>query len=157
MDVIATSKISAANIQDCDEIIQLQKLAYQTEAELYQDWNLPPLIQTTESLEREFPTISILKAVHAGKIVGSVRAQLIDNICHIGRLIVHPDFQKQGIGSALLQKIEHIFIHAKGYELFTGSKSEKNIKLYVNHKYQISHKKDLSEQVRLVYLYKPNA
>lgn len=148
--------ISIAEIQDCDEIIKLQKLAYQTEAQLYQDWTIPPLTQTSESLQQEFGHITILKAVHAGRIVGSVRAQLIDNVCYIGRLIAHPDFQKQGIGSALLRKIEQAFYQAKTYELFTGSKSESNIRFYQSHGYQISHTKNISDRVELIYLSKSN-
>lgn len=129
-------------------------MAYQAEAEVYQDWNLPPLTQTTEALQQEFLALSVLKAMHSGKIVGSVRAQLINNVCHIGRLIVHPDFQKKGIGTALLHDIESLFKHAKSYELFTGNKSEGNIKLYRNRGYQVSHTKYLSERVTLTYLHK---
>lgn len=143
-----------AEPSDCDEIIQLQKLAYQTEAQLYQDWTIPPLTQTSESLQQEFPHLMILKAVDAGKIVGSVRAQLIDGICHIGRLIVHPDFQKQGIGTELLRRIEQEFSQASTYELFTGSKSETNIRFYLANGYQISHTKNISETLSLVYLTK---
>ncbi|GGY67446.1 N-acetyltransferase [Cellvibrio zantedeschiae] len=149
-------EISSAEIQDCDEIIQLQRLAYESEAKLYQDWTIPPLRQTTAVLQQEFPQLIILKATHAGKIVGSVRAQLINGICHIGRLIVHPDFQKQGIGSALLRKIEQAFDQAKTYELFTGSKSESNIRFYQAHGYHMSHIKNISDRLELIYLSKTN-
>lgn len=147
-------KITIAGAQDCDEIVQLQKLAYQTEAQIYQDWTIPPLTQTPEDLRQEFEHLAILKAVHAGRVVGSIRAQLIDGICHIGRLIVHPDFQRQGIGSALLQKIEQIFAHAEIYELFTGGKSEGNIRFYQNQGYKISHTKNISDRLELIYLSK---
>ncbi len=148
--------ISIAEIQDCDEIIKLQKLAYQTEAQLYQDWTIPPLTQTPADLQHEFPQLIMLKAIHAEQIVGSVRAQLINGVCYIGRLIVHPDFQKQGIGSELLRKIEQAFYQAKIYELFTGSKSESNIRFYQSHGYQISHTKNISNRVELIYLSKSN-
>lgn len=149
-------KILFAKPVDCDSIIQLQRLAYESEAKLYQDWTIPPLTQTSKSLQQDFPNFIILKAVQAGKIIGSVRAQQMDSVCHIGRLIVHPNFQRQGIGSDLLQRIEQRFAHASRYELFTGSKSEANIRLYLRHGYEISHTMDLSENITLIYLTKLN-
>lgn len=99
-------EITTAEIQDCEEIICLQKAAYESEAQLYNDWSLPPLLQTVDSLRIEFETSFILKAIKGNKIIGSVRAKLTEDTCHIGRLIVHPDFQGKGIGSKLLQHIE---------------------------------------------------
>jgi predicted N-acetyltransferase YhbS len=96
-------EILLAKPEDCHEIIQLQKLAYASEAKLYNDWSLPPLTQTLESLRQEFETSIILKAVITTRIISSVRAKLADDICQIGRLIVHPNFQRQGIGSVLLR------------------------------------------------------
>ena len=42
--------ILPAEPQDARAILGLQKLAYQSEARLYNDWSLPPLAQTLESL-----------------------------------------------------------------------------------------------------------
>lgn len=36
--------ITIAGRDDAAAILELQRLAYQSEAELYQDWNIPPLI-----------------------------------------------------------------------------------------------------------------
>lgn len=104
MTTETTIQIEIADIEDSATIIKLQQLAYQTEAALYQDWTTPPLTQTAEDLKNEFLSSIVLKAMINGKIVGSVRGRLVNSVAHIGRLIVHPDFQKQGIGSALLQK-----------------------------------------------------
>lgn len=147
-------KITLAELADCEAIIQLQQLAYQTEAQLYQDWAIPPLTQTVHSLQQEFPHLVMLKAVSDKKIIGSVRARLIDGACHIGRLIVHPDFQKQGLGSELLLRIEQAFPDAVVYELFTGSKSEGNIKFYLANHYQPAYTKNISANLSLVYLRK---
>jgi N-acetylglutamate synthase-like GNAT family acetyltransferase len=148
------TKILFAKPDDCDEIICLQRLAYESEAQLYQDWTIPPLTQTSTALQKEFANFTILKAVNAGKIIGSVRAQLTNNVCHIGRLIVHPDFQGKGIGSKLLQYIEKRFSQAAQFELFTGSKSEGNIRFYLRNNYEISHTQALTENISLVYLIK---
>lgn len=44
-------------------ILALQKRVYESEARLYDDWNLPPLTQTIDSLRAEFATSLVLKAV----------------------------------------------------------------------------------------------
>jgi hypothetical protein len=84
--------ITEARSEDAPEILALQELAYRSEAELYDDWTIPPLTQTLSQIEAEFDTKVFLKAVHAGRIVGSVRASLDGGTCHIGRLIVHPNY-----------------------------------------------------------------
>lgn len=87
------AEIVNAEVTDAKDIIALQRLAYQSEAKLYNDWSLPALTQTVDSLQQEFASSVILKSVVNNKIVGSVRAKVENNICKIGRLIVHPEFQ----------------------------------------------------------------
>ena len=41
-------EIEIAMIQDAEEILALQKLAYRSEAEIYEDYSIAPLIQTLE-------------------------------------------------------------------------------------------------------------
>ncbi|MDP3478372.1 MAG: GNAT family N-acetyltransferase [Desulfoprunum sp.] len=147
--------ICRAELKDAEDILALQKLAYQSEARLYNDWSLPPLRQSLESLLEEFGESVVLKAVSNGRIVGSVRAKATLEVCAIGRLVVHPDFQGQGIGSQLLKSIEVEFPEVSRYELFTGSKSEANIRLYQRHGYEISRTQRLSPAVLLVFLRKP--
>jgi ribosomal protein S18 acetylase RimI-like enzyme len=149
-------EIAIAEAKDAGEIIVLQRLAYQSEARLYNDWSLPALTQSVESLRDEFETSVILKAVAKGNIIGSVRAKVEYDVCKIGRLIVHPDFQKQGIGSRLLEEIERLHSNTNTFELFTGSKSASNIRLYEKHGYVVSYTKALSENVAITFLVKSN-
>ena len=65
-----------------------------------------------------------------GCIVGSVRAYLSEGTCYVGRLIVDPGVQNQGIGTRLMSEIEQAFSHAARFELFTGHLSERNLYLY---------------------------
>ena len=131
------TEISRAGIADAAEILELQKLAFQSQAILYDYWSMPPLTQTLEEIMEEFSRLRFLKATESGRIIGAVRASLDDGTCHIGRLIVHPEFQNRGIGTLLMQAIEAEFPDAQRYELFTGSKSERNIHLYERLGYSI--------------------
>ena len=115
--------ISFASVDDSAAILDLQKLAYQTEAAIYNDFSLPPLTETIEDWRSNFSNRVILKAVDQGRIIGSVRAYQDGKTCHIGRLIVHPDHQRQGIGTQLMNQIEASFGAVERFELFTGHRN----------------------------------
>jgi ribosomal protein S18 acetylase RimI-like enzyme len=146
--------ISDATPHDAAAILALQKLAYQSEARLYNDWSLPPLTQTLESLLDEFSGLIVLKAVAADQLVGSVRAKESMGTCAIGRLIVQPELQGQGIGSKLMASVESRFPNVARFELFTGSKSEANIRLYRRLGYNVARTQVLSMTVSLTYMEK---
>jgi hypothetical protein len=67
-------EIIRASLKDTIEILALQKLAYQSEAQIYNDWTIPPLLQTAVEIQDEFSTHMFLKAVIKHSIVGYVRA-----------------------------------------------------------------------------------
>ncbi len=147
-------ELSRAHAGDAAAILELQKLAYQSEARLYDDWNLPPLTQTLDSMRAEFDGGVVLKACLNARIVGSVRAREADGACHVGRLIVSPGLQGQGIGTRLMRAIEAEFPATERFELFTGSRSEANLRLYERLGYQRCREQVLSPAVTLVYLEK---
>jgi len=147
-------RIEVAGVEDAAEILGLQKLAYESEARLYDDWSIPPLVQTLESLQSEFAASRVLKAVDCARIVGSVRAREADGVCHVGRLIVAPDFQGSGIGTRLLRSIEAEFPAVRRFELFTGSRSESNIRLYERLGYRRQREQVISPSVTLVFMEK---
>ncbi|SNR61633.1 Acetyltransferase (GNAT) family protein [Methylobacillus rhizosphaerae] len=146
--------IALATIEDAESILDLQKHAYESEARLYNDWSIPPLTQSLDSLKAEILAGGVLKYSEGGAVVGSVRALFQDGKCEIGRLIVAPEFQGRGIGSALLQAIEARFPQAHSFELFTGASSEGNIRLYRRHGYEIFATKVLSPTITLVLMSK---
>lgn len=149
--------IKRAKFSDAEEILTLQKLAYKSEAELYNDFNIPPLTQTLKEVEEEFKNHIFLKVIENKKIIGSVRALLIHpKTCYIGKLIVHPDFQNQGIGTRLMNEIEHIFSECERFNLITGHKSQKNLKLYEKRGYKKFKTERLTENLNMVYLEKSN-
>jgi len=146
--------ISRSGREDAKAILDLQKLAYQSEAQFYNDFTIPPLVQTLEHLEAEYQTHVILKTVMNGVIIGSVRAYDENGTCHIGRLIVHPAHQNKGIGRQLMSRIEEEFGHCMRFELFTGSKSTKNIAYYRKLGYQIFRYERLNDSVEFAFLEK---
>ena len=149
-------QIKPAGIKDCREILDLQKLTYIQEAQIYNDFSIQPLNQTFDEIKMEFESRTVLKAMIEGKIMGSVRAYEENDTCYIGKLIVHPEYQNKGIGSGLMKEIEVKFNTVKRYELFTGERSDKNLYLYQKIGYEIFRRERISDKVNIVYLEKPN-
>ncbi len=146
--------IEKATVSDAEEILSLQKLAYRSEAEIYNDFNIPPLIQTSKEIKQDFENQFFLKAVEDKKIIGSVRAHVKEETCYIGRVIVHPNFQNRGIGNKLMSEIEKVFDTCKRFELFTGDKSERNLYLYQKLGYRIFKTAKITDQTTIVFLEK---
>ena len=102
-------QISEASVSDAVEILALQKIAYLSEAEAHDDFTIPPLHQTIEEIQAEFDYQVIFKAERGDTIVGSVRGYEKNGTCYIGKLIVDPVVQNQGIGTRLMKEIEQRF------------------------------------------------
>lgn len=80
--------IILANKEDLSQIVQLQKECYQSEAEIYNDFYIPPLQQDIYALENEYTKCTFLKAVFGEEIVGSVRGFSDGATYFVGKLIV---------------------------------------------------------------------
>lgn len=145
--------IIKAEQKDLQEILELQYLAYQSEAALFKDKDIPPLRETLEDLTEEFNNGTVLKMVTGDKIIGSVRAHEKNGTAYIGKLMVHPDHRCKGYGSMLLAEIEKCYPGMR-YELFTSTRSEDNIRLYRKLGYQIFDRKEISDELVFVYLEK---
>lgn len=138
---------------DLQEILALQYLAYQSEAALFGNKDIPPLKETIEELTEEFNKGTILKLVEDGKIIGSVRAYAKNRTAYIGKLMVHPDHRCKGYGTLLLNEIEKCFPDCR-FELFTSTRSEDNIRLYQKLGYKIFDRKEITDELVFVYLEK---
>src|SRR5208282_1318365 len=146
-------EIKTAIIEDAETILALQRLAYQSEAANY-DFTIRPLTETLEDIRDRFHDRRFLKAIEDAQIVGSVRAFQDEGACHVERLVVHPDYQRRGIGMALLNMIETCFPSANRFELFAGQKSESNIRLYERAGYRAVRQERVNEKVSFVVMEK---
>ena len=105
-------------------------------------------------MKEEFRSGIFLKAVdEKGKIVGSVRGTLRGDTLLIGKLMVHPEHQGNGLGSCLLQELEKN-CPAPRLELFTSNKSLRNLCLYERNGYTRCVEKAVSPALTLIFLEK---
>ena len=155
MDVnIINISIYKADYDDLEEILQLQYLAYQSEAALFETDDIPPLKQSLDELIDEYKQGIILKLVSENNfIIGSIRAKEGNGTVYIGKLMVHPDYRHQGYGTKLLTEIEKYF-PKKRYELFTSTRSTNNINLYKKKGYKEFTRKQINDELIFVYMEK---
>lgn len=166
---------------DAPEILALQKIAYQTEAELYGDDSLPALQQTLPELENDFDRmpnreasllgargaqspgeveadrVVFIKAVVNGKIIGSIRGFAIDDTAYLSRLNVHPYFRRRGIGRRLLAEIEKAFPQVRRFEAKTGHQSKRNLFQLAKRGYTTFKTEPFTPTITWVYLQKDQA
>jgi ribosomal protein S18 acetylase RimI-like enzyme len=150
-------EIEKAAYEDLAEILDLQKLAYQSEAQMLNDYSIQPLTQTLTEAQDELVKYNnsvILKVTDViNKIIGSVRAHEENGRVYVEKLMVHPDYQNQGLGSNLLNTVE-TFFENKTFELYTTSKSERNLHLYQKNGYKEFKRKKATETYDMVFLEK---
>lgn len=141
---------------DAGEVLTLQRAAFVQEAIIYRSVDMPPLTQTLESLEAELHDNLGLVAVEGARIIGAVRAQLDDDLLLIGRICIAPDAQGKGVGSLLLAEVEQrgAAAGATQAELFTGSLSEANLRLYEREGYVETERVQGDDGIEQVFLRK---
>lgn len=154
-------RIGRASRAEAGEILTLQRAAYVSEALLYGDARIPPLLQTRDELESELATPSAvtLTALLGPRMVGAVRgARASDDptVWVIARLIVAPDVQQRGIGNRLLSAIEAAAPSGTTrYTLFTGHLSQTNLNLYTRNGYVETRRETQHDGLILIHLEKP--
>lgn len=148
--------VGRAHPEDYPLILAVQKMAFMSEAALYGDPDLPPVVQTLDRMIEECRCKVVLKAEVGGDIVGSVRAaQDNGGVCRIGRLVVLPPWQGRGVGTALMKAIEAEFPAAEKFAIFTGHKSAGTIRLYKKLGYVETGREPMTELVTHVCMEKP--
>lgn len=125
-------QILPAEPDDLEAILALQKRAFHSEAVFYGDFDMPPMVQTLHQIREEASRRTVLKLVEGGDILGSARGHYDPETRtgFLGRLVVEPGRQGQGLGTRLVRAMEALFPQAARWEIFTGAQSEANIRLY---------------------------
>jgi ribosomal protein S18 acetylase RimI-like enzyme len=149
---------AVADERDAEQILKLQYLCYQSEAELYDDYGIEPLTQTLAELTAELGRGCALVARLGDEVVGSVRATVdASGTARIAKLIVHPRMRRHGLGGRLLAAVEaHLAaeLSAKRFRLFTGHRSETNLRLYRSRGYRTVSREASGPRLTLVTLEK---
>ncbi|MCF6474801.1 GNAT family N-acetyltransferase [Nonomuraea sp. MG754425] len=144
--------IERAVAADAGEILTLQRAAYVTEAQLYGDPYIPPLVESLEQARKVIEGALVLKALDGTRIIGVVRGRLSGVTCLVGRLVVAPDRQGQGVGTALLRALHDELPEAEAFDLSTGHLSEANLRLYRRLGYRETSRERMDDHLTMVHL-----
>ncbi|GLJ60103.1 GCN5 family acetyltransferase [Microbacterium barkeri] len=142
--------------EDAGEVMTLQRAAFVSEAQIYGSADMPPLTQTLDEVRWELRENLGCVALDGGRMVGALRARTDGELLLIGRIAIAPDMQGHGIGSRLLDAVEArgASAGAREAELFTGSLSEANIRLYERQGYRETERIDEGDGTAQVFLRK---
>ncbi|MDQ6467722.1 GNAT family N-acetyltransferase [Exiguobacterium acetylicum] len=106
---------------DHTSLLDVQRRAYQIEAQLLETADFPPLRETIDDINIEAPTGFVY--IIDDNITGAVT---VDNLT-ITRLVVDPAYFRQGIAQSLLQ---HLFEHSHAKHVMTGARNLPALALY---------------------------
>jgi tRNA (guanine37-N1)-methyltransferase len=116
---------------DAGEILTLQRACWMQEQQANPDAWVPALHESLDDVRRWLPEWTVLTLRRAGRLVAAARARSEGDEWDIGRLMVAPDLQGQGLGRVMLAAAEAA---APGdtttYSLFTGAGSVANHRFY---------------------------
>lgn len=146
-------RIEPIRASDAGEVLTIQRAAFVSEAQIYGSADMSPLTQTLEQLEAELADAVGWVARRRGRLVGAMRAREQDGLLLIGRIAIAPDVQGEGIGRRLLAAAEAA-TSAGEAELFTGSLSEANIRLYESCGYRETERVDQGDGTAQIFMRK---
>ncbi|HEX6151119.1 tRNA (guanosine(37)-N1)-methyltransferase TrmD [Nocardioides sp.] len=131
-------EIRPAVPSDAGEILTLQRACWMQEQQANPDAWVPALHESLDDVRGWLPECTMLVMRRHGRLVGGARARLEGEVWDVGRLMVAPDLQGQGLGRVLLEAIEAAApAAATSYALFTGAGSTDNLRRYKRAGYRL--------------------
>jgi tRNA (guanine37-N1)-methyltransferase len=128
------SPIERAVPADAAEIMTLQRACWVQEALANPDAPIPAFHESLDDVRAWLGEWDTYVVRRAGRMVGAVRGRLDEDdptAWDIGRVMVAPDVQGEGLGRALLEHIQAVApAGVTTYVLFTGAGSERNQRMY---------------------------
>ncbi len=129
---------TAAVPADAGELYTLQLACWVQEMHDNPGVEIPALHETYDDLRAWLPEWTVLVLRREGRLIGAARARREGDAWDIGRLMVVPDLQGQGLGRFLLAEIERAAPDdVTTYSLFTGAGSLRNQRMYKRAGYRL--------------------
>jgi tRNA (guanine37-N1)-methyltransferase len=131
-------EIRPATPADAGELLVLQLACWVQVQHENPGVHVAALQESLADVRAWLDTHTVLVARSAGRLVGAVRGIRHEDVWDIGRLMVAPDLEGRGLGRELLGRMEALAPPgATAYWLFTGAKSERNLRMYKKAGYRV--------------------
>lgn len=132
-------EVARVRPSDAGELLTLQRACWVQEAHDNPGVRIPALHETLGDVEEWIARGTVLVVRAAGRLVAAVRATQRGEAWDIGRIMVAPDLQGQGLGRRLLELVEaEAPPGVTTYELFTGAGSHRNQRMYKKAGYRLA-------------------
>lgn len=129
---INIEKIDISDFDQANAVLNLQTLAYKKEAEEANVEQLPYLEYSLSALEKSINTF--VGAYLEGKLVGVISFFITTSkTMDIHLFMIHPEHQRLGIGSRLLEYVQGNYPDVKKIIAQSGSKNYQAIDFYKKH------------------------
>jgi GNAT superfamily N-acetyltransferase len=123
--------VQRAGPEDAAEICVLQRCCWVAEAIDNDTLAIPALHESVDDVREWVSRMHVWSVRRAGRLVAGVRAHQEGDRWEIGRLMVAPDLVGAGLGRWLLEFAEaRAPASATRFGLFTGRRSERNLRMY---------------------------
>lgn len=139
MSTMDDVRIDLIDDDGAGELLTVRRAAFVTEAQIYNDPNIPALTQSLTELRADLAREDVvtLGAWAGPRLVGSIRVELEAERATLGRLAVVPDLQGEGIGTKLLLAVlQYLPEETSEVWVFTGQDSKQNLQMYTKHGYE---------------------
>ncbi|GAA0930442.1 GNAT family N-acetyltransferase [Pseudonocardia zijingensis] len=131
--------LAVATIDDAPELLVLQRACWAGEAILNDTLAIPALHEDLATVQGWVEQMDVRTLRRGPRLVGAVRLDRAGERCEIGRLMVAPDLQGAGIGRWLFEFAEsQVPPGVRHLDLYTGARSERNIRMYTAAGYAIA-------------------
>lgn len=132
-------KLDLKDIQIANCVLELQKLAYEIEANIIGFYDIPALKDTIDSLQ-ESDEVFYGYMVN-GSLAGIISYKIIEKTLDIHRLAIHPSFFRMGIAGKLINFLQDLECKIKRIVVCTGKENLPAVNLYLKNGYK--QKKDI--------------
>ena len=117
---------------DAGELLTLQRACWVAEQQANPGVEIHALHEDLATVRAWLGEWTVLVAHRDGRMVAASRCRLTpEGTWDVGRLMVAPDLEGQGLGRWMLEQAEALAPpHVRELELFTGAGSERNLRMY---------------------------
>jgi ribosomal protein S18 acetylase RimI-like enzyme len=118
-------------IDEAEDILSVQKVAFKEDLETYKDFETNPATEPIKKLLYKINKNFHYTILIGDKIIGGAELRLdSESECYINRIFLLPEFQNKGLGTRIMNYFENQFPNVKKWTLCTPHKNYRNHRFY---------------------------